>query len=173
MNITQLLAFSTKNQASDLHLSAGLPPMIRVHGDVKRINLPPMEHKEVHAMVYDIMDMLEAEDFYSPAHRLIFEAFCELYRLNRPVDLLTVTDWLQKQGQLEAVGGSLYLTSLSSAVVSAANFSYHAEIVREKSIRRRLISTSSEILSRCFDAEEEVNRMFRRRMDHYELADIL
>ena len=55
MDITQLLAFSVKNQASDLHLSSGLPPMLRVHGDVKRINLPVMEHKEVHAMVYDIM----------------------------------------------------------------------------------------------------------------------
>lgn len=46
MDITQLLAFSVKNKASDLHLSAGLPPMLRVHGDVKRINLPVMEHKE-------------------------------------------------------------------------------------------------------------------------------
>ena len=56
MDITELLAFSVKNKASDLHLSAGLPPMIRVHGDVRRINLPPMEHKDVHGMVYDIMN---------------------------------------------------------------------------------------------------------------------
>ena len=56
MDITELLAFAVKNKASDLHLSAGLPPMIRVHGDVRRINLPAMEHKDVHAMVYDIMN---------------------------------------------------------------------------------------------------------------------
>ena len=56
MDISELLAFAVKNKASDLHLSAGLPPMIRVHGDVRRINLPPMEHKDVHAMVYDIMN---------------------------------------------------------------------------------------------------------------------
>ena len=56
MDITELLAFSVKNQASDLHLSAGLPPMIRVNGDVRRINLPPMEHQVVHAQVYDIMN---------------------------------------------------------------------------------------------------------------------
>jgi twitching motility protein PilT len=55
MDISELLAFTVKNKASDLHLSAGLPPMIRVHGDVRRINLPPLEHKDVHAMVYDIM----------------------------------------------------------------------------------------------------------------------
>ena len=56
MDITELLAFSVKNKASDLHLSSGLPPMIRVHGDIRRINLPAMEHKDVHAMVYDIMN---------------------------------------------------------------------------------------------------------------------
>jgi twitching motility protein PilT len=56
MDITQLLAFSVKNKASDLHLSAGLPPMIRVHGDVRRINVDPLEHKDVHNMVYDIMN---------------------------------------------------------------------------------------------------------------------
>ncbi len=55
MDISQLLAFSVKNKASDLHLSAGLPPMIRVHGDVRRINVEPLEHKDVHDMVYDIM----------------------------------------------------------------------------------------------------------------------
>ena len=55
MDISELLAFVVKNKASDLHLSSGLPPMIRVNGDVRRINLPPMEHKDVHAMVYDIM----------------------------------------------------------------------------------------------------------------------
>ncbi|MDO8274278.1 MAG: type IV pilus twitching motility protein PilT, partial [Serpentinimonas sp.] len=55
MDITQLLAFSHKNKASDLHLSAGLPPMIRVHGDVRRLNVEPLQHKQVHTMVYDIM----------------------------------------------------------------------------------------------------------------------
>lgn len=56
MDISDLLAFSVKNKASDLHLSAGLPPMIRVHGDVRKINLPAMDHAEVHNMLYDIMN---------------------------------------------------------------------------------------------------------------------
>ncbi|MDR3352671.1 MAG: type IV pilus twitching motility protein PilT [Zoogloeaceae bacterium] len=55
MDITELLAFGVKNQASDLHLSAGLPPMIRVHGDIRKINLPVMTHTEVHNMIYEIM----------------------------------------------------------------------------------------------------------------------
>ena len=56
MDLTELLAFVVKNKASDLHLSSGLPPMIRVHGDIRRINVPPLEHKDVHGMVYDIMN---------------------------------------------------------------------------------------------------------------------
>ena len=56
MDISDLLAFSVKNKASDLHLSAGLPPMIRVHGDVRKINVPAMDHTQVHGMVYDIMN---------------------------------------------------------------------------------------------------------------------
>ena len=63
MEITELLAFSVKNKASDLHLSAGLPPMIRVNGDVRRINLPPLEHKDVHAMVYDIMNDAQRKQY--------------------------------------------------------------------------------------------------------------
>ena len=56
MEIADLLAFSVKNKASDLHLSAGLPPLIRVNGDIRRINVEPLEHKGVHGMVYDIMN---------------------------------------------------------------------------------------------------------------------
>ncbi len=64
-----MLAFSVKNKASDLHLSAGLPPMIRVHGDVRRINVEPLDHKQVHAMVYDIMN---------DAQRKRYEEFLEI-----------------------------------------------------------------------------------------------
>ena len=63
MDITELLAFSVKNHASDLHISAGLPPMIRVDGDVRRINVPPLEHKDVHSLVYDIMNDKQRKDF--------------------------------------------------------------------------------------------------------------
>lgn len=69
MDITQLLAFGVKNKASDLHLSAGLPPMIRVHGDVRRINVDALDHKTVHAMVYDIMN---------DQQRKIYEEFLEI-----------------------------------------------------------------------------------------------
>jgi twitching motility protein PilT len=69
MEISELLAFSVKNKASDLHLSAGLPPMIRVHGDIRRINVPSLTNQEVRAMVYDIM---------SDAQRKVYEEFLEV-----------------------------------------------------------------------------------------------
>ena len=63
MDISELLAFSVKNAASDLHLSAGQPPMIRVDGEVRRINVPPMDHKAVHALIYDIMNDKQRKDY--------------------------------------------------------------------------------------------------------------
>ena len=63
MDITELLAFSAKQRASDLHLSAGLPPMIRVDGDVRRINLPPMDHRQVHDLIYEIMNDKQRRDY--------------------------------------------------------------------------------------------------------------
>src|SRR6188474_108272 len=69
MEIAELLAFGVKNKASDLHLSAGLPPMIRVHGDVRRINVDALDHKQVHGMVYDIMNATQ---------RKVYEEFLEV-----------------------------------------------------------------------------------------------
>ncbi len=63
MDIAELLTFSVKNKASDLHLSAGLPPMIRVDGDIRRINIPDLDHKEVHALIYDIMNDKQRKDY--------------------------------------------------------------------------------------------------------------
>lgn len=63
MDIAELLAFSVKNNASDLHLSAGLPPIIRVDGDIRRINVPVMEHKEVHSLIYDIMNDRQRKEY--------------------------------------------------------------------------------------------------------------
>ncbi len=63
MDIAELLAFGVKNNASDLHLSAGLPPMIRVDGDIRRINVPPLDHKAVHGLIYDIMNDKQRKDY--------------------------------------------------------------------------------------------------------------
>lgn len=79
MDITELLAFSAKQGASDLHLSAGLPPMIRVDGDVRRINLPPLDAKEVKALIYDIMNDKQRQDF-EERPKPIFPSKCRVWR---------------------------------------------------------------------------------------------
>ena len=63
MDITELLAFSARQNASDLHLSAGLPPMIRVDGEIRRVNVPPMDHGEVQSLIYDIMNDQQRRDY--------------------------------------------------------------------------------------------------------------
>jgi len=63
MDITQLLAFSVKNGASDLHISAGMPPMVRIDGDMRRVNVPVMDHKEVQGLIYDIMNDRQRKDY--------------------------------------------------------------------------------------------------------------
>ena len=63
MDITELLAFSVKNNASDLHLSAGLPPIIRVDGEMRRLNVPALDHKQVHALIYEIMNDNQRKEY--------------------------------------------------------------------------------------------------------------
>ncbi|HRE33090.1 MAG TPA: twitching motility protein PilT, partial [Candidatus Berkiella sp.] len=63
MDMNELLTFSIQNKASDLHLSAGLPPMIRVDGDIRRLNVPPLDHKSVHTLIYDIMSDKHRRDY--------------------------------------------------------------------------------------------------------------
>lgn len=106
-------------------------------------------------ILHTLVDTVSDEDFYSPVHRIIFQAFQELYRRREPVDLVTVAEHLQRRGQLDEVGGTVYLASLAESVASAANAVFHAHIVRDKAVRRRLIQTSSEILTNCFEAGEE------------------
>ena len=100
---------------------------------------------------HTLVDTISDEDFYSPAHRTIYQAFQELYRCRQPVDLVTAAEYLQSRGQLDEVGGTVYLASLAESVASASNAVFHAQIVRDKSVRRRLIQTSSEILTNCFE----------------------
>jgi replicative DNA helicase len=108
---------------------------------------------------HTLVDTISDEDFYSPVHRTIYQAFQELYRRREPVDLVTVAEHLQSRGQLDEVGGTVYLASLAESVASASNAVFHAQIVRDKSVRRRLIQTSSEILTSCFEAGEETESL--------------
>lgn len=104
-------------------------------------------------------EIINGEDFYKEAHREIFDSILALYNRDEPVDLVTLSEELTQRQTLEAIGGITYLTSLSSAVPTTTNVKYYAKIVEEKSILRRLIKASSEILDKGYQAEEEVNQI--------------
>jgi len=103
-------------------------------------------------MFHELVDVVDADDFYSPAHRSIFQAFVELYNRQKPIDLVTVKDHLESTGTLETIGGPVYLFELADSVVSAANAKHHAKIVADKSILRKLIDASSNIITNCYEA---------------------
>ncbi|MDH5649227.1 MAG: replicative DNA helicase [Gammaproteobacteria bacterium] len=100
-----------------------------------------------------IADKIVTVDFYRKEHRLIFTAISQLSEDNRPADVVTVSEWLENAGELENAGGIEYLGSLANNTPSAANIVAYAEIVRERSVMRRLIEVSSEITSRAYRPE--------------------
>ncbi len=106
--------------------------------------------------VITILDILKPESFYKESHQKIFKAVSDLSAKEYPVDLYTVTEELKAHNELESVGGPLYLTQLTSKVVSAANVDYHARIVAQKYIQRELIRVSTEIQTRSFDDTTDV-----------------
>ncbi|CAI6064002.1 replicative DNA helicase [Cohnella sp. JJ-181] len=105
------------------------------------------------------MERLHTEDFYSVAHQRIFEAMVDLNEDNQPMDLITLTSMLRDRGQLEEVGSVSYLAKLASAVPTAANVDYYAQIVEEKAMLRRLIRTATQIVSSGYASEEDVGAL--------------
>ena len=105
------------------------------------------------------MDKLKPEDFYKESHRKIFEIIIRLNENREPVDLITVTEALRSNKILEQVGGAVYLTTLTETVPTAANIAYYCKIVEEKAIIRRLINTTSSILSMAYDPENSIEEL--------------
>jgi len=104
-----------------------------------------------------VLEVLNADDFYRESHRKIFQAMMRLSDQREPCDLITMTDTLRKQGELEEVGGAPYLMTLVDYVPTAANISYYCKIVKEKSINRRLISVATEIVTLGYDEQSDIN----------------
>ena len=106
-----------------------------------------------------VVEVLKEEAFYKGAHRHIFRAILNLYDRNEPVDYITLTDLLSRGGNLEAAGGAVYITGLTDGVPTAAHAEHYARIVKEKSILRNLIRTTTNIISRCYAEGEEADRL--------------
>lgn len=108
------------------------------------------------------VQILKAEAFYKSSHQKIFAAMLSLFNENKAIDLVTLTDYLEKQGQIEEIGGSGYLAEITSSVATAANVMHYARIVKEKYILRHLISSATQIVTDCFDTTQDVEALLDR-----------
>ena len=106
--------------------------------------------------VDEVIDILSDEAFYSPAHQKIYAAIYKLFKDSQPIDLMTVKDQLLKDGTLKEIGGGGYLVYLTERVSSSANIEFHARILIQKYIQRRLIKMSNEIIEEAYDEETDV-----------------
>jgi len=109
-----------------------------------------------------IVEILSPDDFYRNAHKAIFEVMVTLFERSEPHDLVTVTSSLRDQNRLEQVGGSAYLTELTDVIPFTGMLVHHARIIREKSILRRLIETSSDVAARRYDAQGDLEALVDR-----------
>ncbi len=107
--------------------------------------------------ITEVFDILKDESFYIDAHQRIWRAIRLLYQNQAPIDLLTVTEQLKKNGELDSAGGPFYVAQLTNKIGSAANVEYHARIIAEKFIQRQLISTSTDVIK---DAYEDTTDVF-------------
>lgn len=104
-------------------------------------------------------EIISGEDFYREAHKEIFEAIVDIYDKGEPVDLITLTEKLKMRNTLDAVGGITYLTNLMDAVPTTHNVRYYAKIIEDKSLLRRLIRASNDIISKSYEGGEEVGEI--------------
>ena len=107
--------------------------------------------------IADVIEILRSNDFYRPAHEIIYESIIELYGHGEPVDPVTVSAELTKRGEIAKVGGAPYLHTLLSSVPTAANANYYARIVREQSILRKLIEAGTKVVQLGYAGEGEVD----------------
>jgi len=133
------------------------------NSDISSIKLPPYSVEAERSVVGGLMldpnawdrvsELVVADDFYRPEHQQIFAVIAKLADESEPIDVVTIGEKLDKRGELEHVGGMTYLIEMAEATPSSANISSYADIVRERSLLRRLISTTNEISTRAFHPE--------------------
>ena len=134
--------------------------------NLERGKIPPqavdLEEVVLGAMMIDkkgvdeVIDILHPEVFYKDAHKFVYEAIFKLFETSEPVDLLTVSSQLKKDGKLEAVGGDFYLIKLTQKVASSAHIEFHARIILQKYIQRSLIKISNEIIEDAYSESTDV-----------------
>ena len=106
-----------------------------------------------------VLEILVPDNFYRQTHKLIFEAMIQLFEKNEPQDLITVTNQLKNNNKLDEIGGAVYLAMLTSMVPVTANLAHYARIIHQKAILRNLISVNTEIASRCYDEQGDIDTL--------------
>ncbi|RJQ15121.1 MAG: replicative DNA helicase [Nitrospiraceae bacterium] len=134
-----------------------LPPQ-NVEAEQSVLGAVLLENEAIAAVI----EHLTPGDFYRESHKKIFIAMLDLYEKNEPIDLITLTEQLSKKEQLEEVGGASYLSSVVNLVPTSANVRYHSKIIKEKAILRNLITTSTEIITSCYDTDDDVHDLLDR-----------
>ncbi len=109
--------------------------------------------------MFEIMDVISAESFYSEKHRVIFSTMMELFQKRSPIDLLSVSSKLKEKGWLEQIGGNTYLTEIVNIVPSSSNIAYYAEIVQKKYMMRRLLEAADHISQIGYDDNKELEEI--------------
>ena len=107
----------------------------------------------------EVQEILQPDDFYREAHRIVYHAIEDLFVNNEAVDIVTLTEQLRKKNQLDKVGGIAFVTALANSVPTAANVVHHAKIVREKAELRNLIDAATEIASNAYEGADEVEEI--------------
>ena len=152
MDSARQISVQNKGKGTIINLEQGKVPPQAIDLEEAVLGAMMIDKKGVD----DVIDILHSEAFYKPAHQFIYNAIFTLFENSEPIDLLTVSNQLKKDEKLEAVGGDFYLINLSQKVSSAAHIEFHARIILQKYIQRKLISISSEIITNSYDETVDV-----------------
>lgn len=148
--ITEQRKFHTRDKSTEVHsiLGRSLPANVEIERSVLGALLMNDE------AISRIMEILLSDDFYLPAHKIIYQAMIDLVNNHKRIDILTLQDALMVQKKLEAIGGEIYLISLQEDMASIGLIEQHAQLVKEKSVLRSLINSATGIISNCYSQNE-------------------
>ena len=119
----------------------------------------------------EIMSMLKSEDFYTDAHKNVFSAMVKIFQKNTPIDFVTLTEELEREGKIDAIGGIDYINFLTNVVPSAANYKFYVDIVKSNSIRRMLIKSGQNIIESAYSNEDKDNVLSNAEAEIYSIAE--
>ena len=164
----QEYAQKNSNKTSNEHLSSGKYPPQAIDLEESVLGAIMLEKDAL----ISVIDILKAESFYKDIHQDIYKAIVQLFNAAEPVDMLTVVNQLRKIGKLDFVGGSYYISYLTTRISSAANIEFHARAIIEYAIRRNLIAIATTVQKDAYDATIDVFSLLdRTEQSLFEVSD--